>query len=563
MSAALFLLSLSSFGLITGAEITFPEDGAAYNSPDLNVRAVLDFENLMADQVLYSLNGGPPVVIPRLDTDWYTYMGNDLHTGFSESPAPHDATILWTAPVTGTVHEFPNPVVVDGVVYYPSDLGTDSLYALDALTGEIIWKYLVGLSDDAVTVKDGLLFIASDSLWCLNALTGARVWATSQADGTGSTPVVAAGMVFAGSFFYSPYINRVSAFDALTGAECWSTGNYPVGYQASCMTYWNGMLIVPTAGVGDGALYALDASSGEMIWINNDAVEGYWDSSPVVVDGIIYIGGQDGYLHAIDAMSGESVWATVISSSGSDVTATPAYHAGYLYVGATSGPFVRVDAGSGEIQWTVDLPIHGSPCVADGLVFFGENMTGENARVIALDCATGEVVWTHTVEANRFQSTPAVTDGVLYIAAIDGLLYAFGTGLKYSYDGLLTAEIGWNELIVEASCPGGTVFADTVSFLVDPYGIEDDTPGQPLSPVLQVLQNPASSIAHLILVSPSQAPAEIELFDLGGRAVASALMPAGTSQQVDLDVSGVPAGVYLARWEQDGISGATRLVVLR
>jgi outer membrane protein assembly factor BamB len=558
--AASLLLLASSIGLASGVEITFPVDGEAYSSPNLNVRAVLDFENLMADQVLYSLNGGPPVVIPRLDTDWYTYMGNDLHTGFSESPAPHDATILWTAPVTGTVHEFPNPVVVDGVVYYPSNVGTDSLYALDALTGEIIWKYLVGLSDDAVTVKDGLLFIASDSLWCLNALTGARVWATSQAEGSGSTPVVAAGMVFAGKYLYSPYTNRVSAFEAPTGSLLWETGNGgPGGEMVSCMTFWEGMLIVPS---NVGMLTALDAATGEAIWTNTDAVGGYWDSSPVVVDGIIYIGCVDGYLRAINALSGETVWATYINGAGSGITATPAYYDGRVYIGAAKAPFVCADAATGEILWSVNLTIHGSPCVADGLVFFGEYVTHENARVIALDSDTGSIVWTYTVEANRFHSTPAVTDGVMYISAIDGLLYAFGTGLKYSYDGLLTAEIGWNELIVEADCPGGAVFADTVSFLVDPFGIEGDTPGIPASPVLHILQNPVSETAHLVLISPSQAPAGIELFDLYGRIVGTGLMPAGSLPQIDLDMSDIPAGIYLVRWSQEEISGATRLVKL-
>lgn len=192
------MLLLACSGLTPGVEITSPENSGVYSSPGIDVRAVLDYENLLADSVLFSLNGGAWCPLPRLDTDWYTYMQNDLHHGFSESPAPHDATVLWTAPICSTIHEFPNPVIVDGIVYYPSNMGTDSLYALDPLTGEVIWKYLVGETDDAVTVKDGFLYIASDSLWCLDALTGAKIWASAIADWSGSTPAVDGGRVYAG-----------------------------------------------------------------------------------------------------------------------------------------------------------------------------------------------------------------------------------------------------------------------------------------------------------------------------------------------------------------------------
>ena len=181
---------------VTNLTITEPVDGETYDGDWLTVRAIVENENEIPDSVHYSINGQPVLQVPRLNTDWYTYMANDLHTGYSESPAPTDNTILWTAPVTGDSHEFPSPVIVNGIVYYPSNMGTDSLYALDAATGELIWKYRTGMTDDAVTVKNGYLYIASDSVWCLDALTGARIWANGDADCTGSTPAVVEGRVY-------------------------------------------------------------------------------------------------------------------------------------------------------------------------------------------------------------------------------------------------------------------------------------------------------------------------------------------------------------------------------
>ena len=125
----------------TNLTITEPVDGEAYNINDLlTVRAIVENENELPDSVLHSLNGEPFVQIPRLNTDWYTYMQNDLHHGFSESPSPKDNTILWTATVTSDGHEFPTPVIVNGIVYYPSNSGTESLYALVAAAGVLLWK---------------------------------------------------------------------------------------------------------------------------------------------------------------------------------------------------------------------------------------------------------------------------------------------------------------------------------------------------------------------------------------------------------------------------------------
>ncbi len=542
--------------------ITQPEDGGFYSSLEMNVRAVLDYENLLADSVIYSLNGGTWTHLPRLDTDWYTYKQNDQHHGFSESPAPHDASILWTAPICGFIHEFPNPVVVDGIVYYPSCAAPYMLYALDALTGETLWDYPVGWTDDAVTVRDGLVYDASDSLYCLDALNGSRVWASGLANDGGSTPAVVEGKVYAGTHIWGQQ-SMISRFDAMTGALEW-TSVIPE-MTMSCLAVWEDLVIVPTFPYGSSdysPLYAFDSSTGETVWAT-PIQGGFWDSSPVLVDSTIYICSWEGSVLAIDCLNGDILWT---SPAGGTITATLSYHDGFLFGGVEQpvGPFFCADTLAGTIQWSANAGIHGSPCVADGLVFFGENANPTGyARVMALDCETGEIVWTYQVEAEWFQSTPAVTDGIMYISSIDGNLYAFGTGYKFSYDGPITAEVGWNELIVEAYCPGGTIHADTVSFCVDPLGIEDAESGGSTTPELRLLRNPVNSSALLMLTSPSHAEADVRVFDLSGRLIVDSGIPEGPERLLELDVSGMPPGVYLIYWTQDGISGTTSLVVLR
>ena len=548
---------------ITSLTITEPVDGETYEGDWLPLRAIVENENEVPDSVHYSLNGQTAVLIPRLNTDWYTYMQNDLHHGYSESPAPHDNTIFWTAPITGTDHEFPTPVVVDGLVYYPQNEGGDTLFALDATTGDVEWIFTgIGSTDDAVTVKDGRLYTASDSIYCLDALTGTRIWAFGKANHTGSTPVVVGGRVYCarGEFSDSAW---VYCLEAETGSELWEKELY--GMCVSCMTYWNGMLFVPTIGGDPGPLYALNSETGNIIWQNEDDPYGYWDSSPTVVDEVIYIAGCSDGLRAIDAIDGESIWVT---DFGYEIDATPAYHDGSIYVGAQEPPFASVNPSDGTMKWTANFSIHGSPGVADGMVFFGEYSFNDSARVISLDCLTGDTVWTYMTTALTFRGSPSITDGIVYIAAQDGNLYAFGSGLKYTYrDDFFYAAVGSNELIVTSFDGVTAVAADTINFTVTQTGITLE-PSSRFA--LCASPNPFYSAASISFELSEPGFTSIEVYDLSGRIVStleSSELAAGehSTQWDGIKQNGEPvsAGLYFCRIQSGGITETTGLCLLR
>jgi len=551
----------------TNLTITEPVDGETYYGDWLTVRTIVENENEIPDSVNYSLNSQPVIQIPRLNTDWYTYMQDDLHRGYSESPAPTNNTILWTAPVTGNYHEFPTPVIVDGIVYYPSNYGTDSLYALDAATGELIWKYRTGYTDDAVTVKDGYLFTASDSLWCLDALTGERIWATDAANANGSTPAVVGGRVYCGRASYPT--SYICCLDAVTGIEIWS--ETLSGLTASCMTVWNSMVFIPTwISNGETPLYALDASTGSIIWENTDSYQGYWDSSPTVVDNMIYINGDDSKTRAIDAMTGTTVWEVDITP-GTYISATTAYYDSRLYFADQVDTYHCIDASNGSSIWSVPGVQHGSSGIADGMVFYGEgsNYYDETARVIALNCETGQEVWSYETSSGQFGivSSPAITDGVVYIAATDWNLYAFGTGLKYTYLDDLFADVGSNELIATSFDGDVAVAADTINFTVTQTGIGLE-PSSRLA--LCASPNPFHSVASISFELSEPGWTSVTVYDLSGRIVTTLTDTELVEGQHTILWNGignngqaVSAGIYICRIQSAGISETTGLCLLR
>jgi len=107
-------------------------------------------------------------------------------------------------------------------------------------------------------------------------------------------------------------------------------------------------------------------------------------SSPVVFDGIVYIGSNGGHFHAVDIQAGEQKWQVKVKGG---VISSACVADGVAYFGGNDGCLYAVDAQSGEIKWKAKGKgrLTTSPAVAHGLVFM------EGAW--AFDARTGELVW--------------------------------------------------------------------------------------------------------------------------------------------------------------------------
>ncbi len=80
---------------------------------------------------------------------------------------------------TGSQIFSPFSAVANGVVYIGYEYPDGSLYALNASTGDLIWKYTTG--NDVITspaVANGVVYVGSEDnhVYALNASTGALLW---------------------------------------------------------------------------------------------------------------------------------------------------------------------------------------------------------------------------------------------------------------------------------------------------------------------------------------------------------------------------------------------------
>ena len=96
---------------------------------------------------------------------------------------------------------------------------------------------------------------------------------------------------------------------------------------------------------------------------------------------------------------------------------------GMVYVRSESGGFHAVDAATGglALNWENTASALRSPTVVNGFLI-AESADG-NLRVLV--AATGDEVWSFS--KGYFDGVPSYTiaDGVLYVGALDGSVYAF------------------------------------------------------------------------------------------------------------------------------------------
>ena len=189
-------------------------------------------------------------------------------------------------------------------------------------------------------MSDGALYVGSGDgyLYALDAQTGQEKWKFAAGKVDTSSPAVADGVVYFGS--YDDEGGALYAVDAKSGRQKWkfseALANAHWGYSSPAVS--DGVVYVGTSGEG-GALYALDITSGQQKWkFSKVPVNANWTySSPAVSDGVVYVGSDDLCLNAVDGETGRQKWQFKMEGMPS----CPAVSGGFGMSGATTGIFTR------------------------------------------------------------------------------------------------------------------------------------------------------------------------------------------------------------------------------
>lgn len=327
-----------------------------------------------------------------------------------------------------------SPAVAGGLVYFTGYDG--KFYAVDAATGKQKWtfetegerrfagRHLHGMEPTGETMPDfwdfylsspavfsGNVYFGSGdgNVYALDAASGALKWKFKTGNVVHASPAIADGTLFIGSwdsYFY--------ALDPTTGKEKWhfKTGedhdkNNHVGIQSSAAV----MDGVVYFGCRDSHIYAVDEKTGKKIWDMYNG-GGWVSDSPAVLNGVLYIGtGSDTSFHSLNAKTGEQLVSQKVKSA---TFASPAIAGNLLYVATFNDTLTAMDLKTQKPVWTFTTGDPAEEAAAKPpqnqlqTDFYDERAVGMQKRL-----ATGV-----------FLSSPVVVKDVVYIGSTDGYLYA-------------------------------------------------------------------------------------------------------------------------------------------
>lgn len=305
------------------------------------------------------------------------------------------------------------PALAGSTAYCASADG--NLYAVNARTGDRIWKSSIGTSWSTPATDGSRVYVGTirGKLLAVDRTRGAKRWEFTTGDRGGSMPGIGSSATVSGSTVYFASDNtNLYAVDAQSGKERWK---FTAGYALDSTPKVSGDTVY--VGSMDNSLYAVDAGSGSLRWsypTGSDLV-----SSPAVADGIVYIGSRDGNLHAVDAKTGKRRWRWAAQVTDY----SPVVSGGVVYV-AYDLELFALDAATGRKRWA--FPMHNSetnsgtsaaPAVWAGTVF----ASGSNT-LYAVNAGTGRKRWSLELEGNP--SDPVAAAGAVFITCDDGFLYA-------------------------------------------------------------------------------------------------------------------------------------------
>ncbi len=149
-------------------------------------------------------------------------------------------------------------------------------------------------------------------------------------------------------------------------------------------------------------------------------------SSPVAMDGLVYVGGNDSILHVLDLNSGKEQWS--FRTKG-EIRSTVCLDSNRLYLNGGDGNLYALDRKNGRLMWIFSTEgerkydfadyFHSTPILRNGVLYFGSG----DGNFYAVRSESGSLLWKFKT-GDVIHNTAALTDDRLFFGSFDGFVYA-------------------------------------------------------------------------------------------------------------------------------------------
>ena len=305
------------------------------------------------------------------------------------------ADLTWQFKTNGEITG--QPIIHESLIYV---LSGQSLTVLDK-KGDIQWQYNTKANTySSVAIFNRSIYLLADNgLHALN-IDGSEKWFFQNQD----TPLIVEGKTMG-----------------------WGEGKFidPWSWYRSSPIIVNEKVIFGNA----NGTFAISAQTGQQIWHTDTGIT---HTKPAFHDGTVVIGSWDNHLYGLNVEDGIVTWQFASRTpqgamAGWDgwlgFNLSPIIHNGIVYVGSRGSYFYAIDATNGIEKWSSQYASTwiGSPAIeSNGQIYFG---TSDGYSLIGLNADTGSQTLLQLNEFYNF-AQPQADDKNIYFASVAGELYS-------------------------------------------------------------------------------------------------------------------------------------------
>ncbi len=284
----------------------------------------------------WELDVGSPIRGAPATADDLVFAGTDA----GEVIAANAATgkLVWRAELgEGAVRA--SLLVAGDVLYAGTDGG--SVVALEPGSGRRLWSLDAGgRVTRGPAFADGILYVGAEGgrFSAIDVATRAVRWTVELGAGEVGTPTIGGGHVYVGTGLHAGRPAQLVTIDVRDGSVAW-TFSSPGGAQVHMGGLATGRVYAASE---DGSLYALEARTGDVIWVSD---VGERLTTPLAIVGdVLFLSAEPRAVHALDAQSGERLWVVPVVGNPS----SPSVVGGRVFVGTDLGRVVAI-GGTGDL----------------------------------------------------------------------------------------------------------------------------------------------------------------------------------------------------------------------
>lgn len=377
---------------------------------------------------------------------------------------------------TGSISS--SPTVLGTTVLVASN--DDHVYAIDAATGALRWRYraenevmsqpdyagnliYVGIGNANTTAyyppHMSLVGSGVNKLEAIDPATGIEQW-FGGLDGTGMPTAAIVGP----NVISADGAGTILALDRRTGAFRWDNEFATTFSMSSLLNGGDGRLYV--AGRFQNAVYAVSATNGALQWEHRfETFAGAVGDDPLAATQRALIGvylqptaaGPYGmavtygsrarqHVYAIDKRTGRLLWDTLLAA---DAGAVPPYNEaaialvydGRIYVGSAVAPLVTALDLRGRVLWSLrtDGSVKGGLVAYDGVIYFGDHA----GRLWAVDARTGDPIGSIATDMSFNSGSPIIVNGSLVDGGTNDVIALPLVAIRDSHDIAGITRLSW------------------------------------------------------------------------------------------------------------------------